>query len=324
MAPALAVGATVLVKPPHQAPGPTRLLAEIFETAVRAITDPQEIIPLSTLQVLNASNEVISKAVSDPRIAILSFTGSDRVGWMLRNQATHKKVALELGGNAGVIVHSDANLKRAAARCAFGGFAYAGQICISVQRIFVHEEVAQRFTELFLSEVKKLVIGDPARQETVVGPLIDQAAADRVMAWIDEATQEGAHILLGGTRQESLISPTVLSGVKSQSKLCTEEVFGPVVVLNTYREFTEAIAAVNSSRYGLQAGVFTENLKLTHQAIENLDVGGILINEIPTYRADSMPYGGMKESGLGREGVRYAMEEFSERKTVISWMGDRT
>ncbi len=321
VAPALAVGASVIVKPPPQAPGAARILAEIFESAAAEASDAREKIPPAALQVLSGPNDVVAKAVADPRVAILSFTGSDKVGWMLQEKAARKKLILELGGNAAVIVEGDADLARAAARCAFGGFAYAGQVCISVQRILVQKEAAARFTELLLAETAKIASGDPARPDVLVGPLIDAAAADRVMAWIDEARRDGAKVLCGGGRVGNVIAPTVLSGVKPTAKLSCEEAFGPVVVLDSYGELDEAIAAVNSSRFGLQAGLFTDGAAAIRRAADELEVGGLMVNEVPTYRADNMPYGGVKDSGLGREGVRYTMEEYCERRTVVAWRG---
>jgi glyceraldehyde-3-phosphate dehydrogenase (NADP+) len=321
VAPALAVGCAVVVKPAPQAPGAATILAEIFEKAAREASDAREAVPLAALQLVNAANDVTAKAITDPRIATLSFTGSDKVGWALQQLAVRKKVALELGGNAAVVVHSDADLARAAARVAFGGFAYAGQICISVQRVFVHKSVAPKFTDLLVGEIAKLKVGDPAQTDTVVGPLIDQAHADKVSSSIDESVKGGARVLTGGKRKGNLIEPTVITGARETDKVASEEIFGPVVVLDVYEDFSQAIAAVNRSRFGLQAGVFTDSAKLIRQASDDLDVGGILINEIPTFRADNMPYGGVKESGLGREGVRYAMEDFCERRVVVSWQG---
>ena len=321
VAPALAVGASVLLKPPPQAPGASKILAEIFEKAAKAASDARDQIPLGAFQVLSASNDVMSRAVTDSRISVFSFTGSDHVGWMLQGKAIKKKVVMELGGNAAVIIHSDADLKRAALRCAFGGFAYAGQICISVQRIFVHKSVAKAFQDEFLKEVAKLKVGDPSEKDTVVGPMIDEGNAVRVSQWIKEAQNEGAELLVGGERKGSLVTPAVLKNVAAKSKLNTEEVFGPVVILDSYETIGEAITKVNSSRFGLQAGVFTDTTSVAREVSENLDAGGILINEVPTYRADNLPYGGMKESGLGREGVRFAMAEFCDYKTVLSWRG---
>ncbi|HEX4926173.1 MAG TPA: aldehyde dehydrogenase family protein [Bdellovibrionales bacterium] len=321
VAPALAVGASVVVKPPPQAPGAAVLLAEIFEQAARDVSDTAEQVPLASLQVLSGANALIEKMVIDPRLAILSFTGSDKVGWMLQQKALRKKVSLELGGNAAVIVHSDADLKRAAARCAFGGYAYAGQVCISVQRILVQESVAAEFERLLIDEVKKLKVGDPADNDTMVGPLIDQTARDRLGAWIKEAIDDGARALVGGKITGQVVEPLILKDVKPHHKINTEEAFGPVVTLETYKSFESALEAVNRSRFGLQAGLFTDSASRVRQAIDDLDVGGVIINEVPTYRADNMPYGGMKESGLGREGVRYTMHDYCEIKTVVAWQG---
>jgi acyl-CoA reductase-like NAD-dependent aldehyde dehydrogenase len=210
---------------------------------------------------------------------------------------------------------------RAANRCAFGAFAYAGQICISVQRIHVHESVVGRFTELLLEEIKKVKVGDPALPETLVGPVIDSLAADRIMGWIDESVKQGARLLCGGQRRGNLIEPTLLTGTSPKDKINCEEVFGPVATLESYKDFDEALKAVNSSRFGLQTGLFTDSASLTQKAFRELDVGGLIVNEIPTFRADNMPYGGVKDSGLGREGLRFAMEDYCERKTMVRFIG---
>jgi glyceraldehyde-3-phosphate dehydrogenase (NADP+) len=321
VAPALAAGCSILIKPAPQTPGAAVLLAEIFAQAAAQAGDAREQIPLSLFQVVSTSNEVAEMAVSDSRITSVSFTGSVAVGWKLQEKAIGKKITLELGGNAAVIVHSDADLRRAAQRCASGGFAYAGQSCISVQRIHVQKTICAEFEQLLNEETKKLQTGDPRLKETTVGPLINTAAADRVMSWIDEAKVSGARVLSGGSRQNNVIAPTILADVKPGMKVVCEEVFAPLVVVESYDNFADALAMVNDSRFGLQAGVFTDSARLQREAIETLEVGGVLINEVPTYRADQMPYGGVKESGLGREGLRYAMEEYSERRTVISWRG---
>jgi len=321
LAPALAVGAPVLLKPPPQAPGCSNLLAEIFINAAKAVSDSREQIPLSALQIVNGQNDVVGIAVDDPRMTVLSFTGSDKVGWMLQGRAIKKKVLFELGGNAAVIVHHDADLKRAASRCAFGAFAYAGQTCISVQRVYVHEKVYDQFLGHLVQEANHTQFGNPQQKDVISGPVINDDAAARIMSWIEEAKSHGAQVLIGGHRSGRVISPTVLTGVKDSEKLSCEEVFGPVVIVDSYREFSEAIERVNASRFGLQAGIFTDSSKLLTEGLQNLEVGGILFNEVPTYRADNMPYGGVKESGLGREGLRYAMEEYCERRTLVSWLG---
>lgn len=322
VAPALASGNTIVIKPAPQAPGGAVLLAEIFaEAALLVGKSTGEEIPLAALQVLSCGNEVAALAVSDPRLPTLTFTGSGKVGWMLQSKAVGKKVALELGGNAGVIVHQDADLERAARRCVAGGFGYAGQSCISVQRILVQEKVSSAFEKLLVAETAKAVAGDPSKREVTVGPVIDSGAADRVMSWIEEAKKEGARVLAGGTREGNVIQPTILGGAKPSTKIVCEEAFGPVVLVDAYASIEEAISKINDSRYGLQAGIFSESEKVIRLAIDELEVGGVMVNEVPTYRADQMPYGGVKESGIGREGLRYAMEEYSEKKTVVHWRG---
>jgi acyl-CoA reductase-like NAD-dependent aldehyde dehydrogenase len=321
VAPALAIGAPILVKPAPQAPGPTRVLGEIFLEAAAAVADSRESVPPAALQAFGAPNDVASLAVRDDRLAVLSFTGSAAVGWTLQGAARGKRVILELGGDAAVLVHEDADLARAAARCAFGAYAYAGQVCISVQRILVHERAYDRFRELFLDEVRKVPWGDPRDPATRSGPVIDAAAADRVMGLIDEATRGGGRVAAGGDRTGNLIAPTVVEDAPRASALASEEAFGPVAAISRYASIEEAIDEVNRSRYGLQAGVFTNSIQVVRKVTAGLDVGGILVDEIPTYRADNAPYGGVKASGLGREGVRYAMEEYSERKTIIHWHG---
>jgi len=322
LAPALAVGASVLLKPPPQAPGAAVLLAEIFAAAAQAVSrECGEDIPLTTLQVVHGANDTISKAVTDPRIAVLSFTGSDTVGWHLQSLAVRKRVALELGGNAAVIINADADIARAASRCAFGAFAYAGQICISVQKIFVHQDIAAAFRERLLKETALLKVGNPEDRDCLVGPLIDQAAAERISQWLAAAIAGGARLLAGGVREGSFITPAVITGVDDQQPLACQEVFGPVVIVEEIATFTDGIRRTNASKFGLQAGLFTNDQRAIHQATRDLAVGGIIVNDVPTFRADNMPYGGIKDSGLGREGVRYAMEEFCERKTIVHWIG---
>jgi acyl-CoA reductase-like NAD-dependent aldehyde dehydrogenase len=327
IAPALAAGCSVLLKPPPQAPGAAFLLHEIFEQCVSSLnreraqnpTDSRDRIDPSVFQVFLATPDVTALAVQDSRLKTLSFTGSDKVGWMLQAQAAKKKVCLELGGDAAVVIHPDADLRRAAERSAWGAFAYAGQVCISVQRIFVHESFRAAFETEFLREVRSLKVGDPSLDETVVGPVIDDRAADRIDQWINEAIQKGARVLLKGTRTGRLISPWVLTGVSDQTQLSCQEVFGPVVLVESFTDSRSVLARVNHSRFGLQAGVFTQNLHLAEEAFRELEVGGVVINDIPTFRSDFMPYGGVKDSGLGREGVRFAIEEFSEAKLRVDW-----
>ncbi len=322
VAPALAVGAAIMIKPAPQAPGCALLLKEVFDSVCKT----EKFIPYTdTLQVFPCSNEVAEKLVTDPAVAVVSFTGSTKVGFHIQKTAIGKKVLLELGGNAAVIVHEDADLKRAANRVAVGSFVYAGQTCISVQRVFVHQNIFNNFEKNLLEETAKIKTGDTTDPTVTVGPVIDEVAAERIQNWIEDAVKSGATVLTGGKRLQgakfATILPTVLKNVKTTEKISCEEVFGPVVILDSYSEKQEAIRKVNDSRFGLQAGIFTNDHKFIQQAVQELEVGGVLINEIPTFRADHMPYGGVKESGLGREGLKFAMEEFSERKTVLTWIG---
>ena len=262
-------------------------------------------------------NAVAEQMVTDERFKVVSFTGSAAVGWMLKAKSGKKRVLLELGGNAGVIVEPDADLELAAARCAVGGYAYSGQTCIAVQRVFVHESVYDRFVEQFVARVTALKVGDPADEATVIGPLIDEAAAKRVEQWVQEAAAQGARVLAGGKRSGSVVEATVLANVTPAMKVSCREVFGPVVTVSRYKDFPAAVAALNDSDYGLQAGVFTRDINRIFRAYRDLEVGAVLANEIPTFRAEHMPYGGVKDSGLGREGVRYAIEEMTELKLLI-------
>ncbi len=329
VAPALAVGATVMLKPPPQAPGASYILAEIFQAAREQVSDARDQIPKETLQVFTAANEVTALAVKDIRLTILSFTGSNTVGWMLQSQAIRKKVCLELGGNAAVIVHKDADLERAVQRIVWGSFAYAGQICISIQHIFVQKEIAAKFQERLVTETKNIGFGDPWKKDTLVGPIIDDRSFKRIVEWIAEATKAGAQILTGGKAVDKaggfshprLIEPTILKNVPTQLPISCDEAFGPIVILHEYDDFEKALEEINSSKFGLQAGIFTDSAKLQQLAAQELEVGGIIYNDIPTFRADNMPYGGVKESGLGREGIRFTMEDFSERKTLVHWRG---
>jgi acyl-CoA reductase-like NAD-dependent aldehyde dehydrogenase len=319
VAPALAVGAPVILKPSPEAPGPAYILAQVFEECAKFVSSSIEEIPTSSFQVLSCSNELASSLVMDKRISTLSFTGSDKVGWELQRLAQGKKVCLELGGNAAVIIHKDADLERAAKRCAFGAFSYAGQVCISVQKIFIHQDVFYEFKKIFLQETEKIKAGDPSDREIIVGPLINKKARDRIFDWIEEAKKANALFLSSVNAVGNIIYPIVLESVPADLKISTEEVFGPVVILDDYVNIDDAIERVNESRYGLQIGVFTDSDRIMRHATDNIEAGAILFNEIPTFRADHIPYGGIKDSGLGREGIRYAMEEFSERKTIIRW-----
>ena len=308
VAPAIAAGCSMVLKPAPQTPLCALLLAECVQQAGW---------PDGGLNVLPLSNDDASLLVTDDRIKLISFTGSVPVGWDIKRRAGKKKVALELGGNAGAIVHSDADLSYAAERCISGGFAYAGQTCISVQRILVEESVYGKFTDLLVEGVKRLKAGDPLDESTDLGPLIRESDAIRVTQWVDEAVRSGARLVCGGARKGSIVEPTVLTGTKPEMKVNCQEIFGPVVTIEPYRAFDEALRRINSSNYGLQAGLFTRDAKLLFQAFDDLDVGALIAGDIPSFRIDQMPYGGVKDSGLGREGLRYAIEEMTEPKLLV-------
>jgi glyceraldehyde-3-phosphate dehydrogenase (NADP+) len=255
--------------------------------------------------------------VTDPRIALLSFTGSPEVGWKMKADAGKKKVVLELGGNAGVIVTETADLDLALSKCLIGAFSYSGQVCIHAQRIYVHRDLFPGFSNRFIDLVKAIKTGDPASPETEFSSMIDEANAIRVEKWVNEALQGGARLLCGGSREGSMFTPTVLTNTNESMKVCSEEVFGPVVTLESYRDFNEAVSQMNNTRFGLQAGVFTNNLAEMDSAFSNLEVGGVIINDVPTFRVDHMPYGGVKDSGQGREGVKYAMMDMLEARILV-------
>ncbi len=308
VAPCLAAGNPIVLKPAPQTPLTALLLGEVFLTTE---------LPPAAFTILPCSNALAEGMVEHPVFQALSFTGSVNVGWMLKGKAGHKRVLLELGGNAGVIIEPDANIETAVARCAAGGFGYAGQTCISVQRIYVQQSQYEHFLQLFIEKVRTVSMGDPALETTVVGPLINEQAAIRVETWIQEAVSNGATIQVGGHRHGSIMEPTVLTDVAPSMKVCCEEIFGPVVTISPYAHLQDAIALMNNSPFGLQAGIFTNNIDAMQQAYASLEVGAVLVNEIPTFRADHMPYGGIKQSGLGREGVRYAIQELTEPKLLI-------
>ncbi len=309
VAPALACGCTVVLKPASQTPVSALMLGRICVEAG---------CPDGSINVVPCGGAVAEAMASDPRIRVLSFTGSGEVGWALKARAARKQVTLELGGNAAAIVEADAPLEAAAERLAVGAFAYAGQVCISVQRIYVASSIYERFREVFVEAVRdKVPAGDPKDPEVICGPMIDEANADRIVSWIREAVEEGATLLCGGQREGNVISPAVLEGVDPSSKISCQEAFGPVVVLDRYDRFEDAIERVNDSDYGLQAGIFTNDLAKVMKAFEEIEVGGVIHNDYPTYRVDFMPYGGVKASGFGREGLRYAMAEMTEPRLLV-------
>jgi acyl-CoA reductase-like NAD-dependent aldehyde dehydrogenase len=308
VAPAIAAGCPLVLKPAPQTPLTALLLAEAVQQAGW---------PDGGLNVLPLSNDDAGLLVTDERIKLISFTGSAAVGWQIKKNCGKKKVVLELGGNAGVIVHSDADLAYAADRCVAGGFAYAGQTCISVQRIVVERSAFARFTDLLLEGVKKLKTGDPLDDSTDLGPLIRESDAVRASDWIQEAVRGGARLLCGGQRRGPMLEPTVLTGTRPEMKVNCQEIFAPVVTVEAYDDFNQALKQINNSPYGLQAGLFTRDAKLIFNAYEELEVGGLIAGDVPAFRIDHMPYGGVKDSGLGREGLRYAIEEMTEPKLLV-------
>ncbi|MBZ5640496.1 MAG: aldehyde dehydrogenase family protein [Acidobacteriia bacterium] len=308
VAPAIAAGCSFVLKPASQTPSSALDLARLMLEAG---------VPAEAVSVVPMGGTEAGPLVEDPRIRALSFTGSPSVGWDLRRRAGRKKVVLELGGNAGLVVDRSADLDLAASRAVVGGFFQAGQSCISVQRIGVHEDVFDPFLERLLSGVRGLVLGDPLDERTTVGPVISLGDAERIEAWVREAVDGGARILAGGGRHGTLVEPTVLTGTRPEMSVCAKEVFGPVVAVERFRSIEDAIAEVDRSDYGLQAGIFTRDLGAAMAAWERIEVGAVVVNDVPTYRLDPMPYGGVKGSGAGREGPRFAIEDCTEMRLLV-------
>lgn len=308
IAPALAAGNPIILKPARSTPLSVLELAAIIHE-----TD----LPPGALSVLVTGRDAGSLLVTDERIKMVSFTGSPEVGWDIKNRAGRKKVLLELGGNAGVVVTPTADLDLATEKILAGSFAYSGQVCIHVQRIFIHRSLMDSFAGRFVERVKGLRAGDPLDQATEVSVMIDEANAIRVESWIREAEAAGAKVLCGGSRTGRMVTPTVITRTQPWMKVCALEIFGPVVTLEPYDRFGEVIGMVNDSRYGLQAGIFTNAIDEMNQAFEQLEVGGVMVNDVPTFRVDHMPYGGVKDSGFGREGVRYSVMEMMEPKLLV-------
>ncbi|HXN53464.1 MAG TPA: aldehyde dehydrogenase family protein [Candidatus Acidoferrum sp.] len=307
IAPAIAAGCTIVLKPAPQTPLTALRLAQIIEQAGW---------PAGALNALPLSNDDAAILVSDDRLKLLSFTGSTAVGWALKQKAGKKRVVLELGGNAGVVICADATLEYAADRCVIGGYSYAGQSCISVQRILVEENAYEKFLSALVSRVQKLKVGNVLEESTDVGPLISEEAARRVIEWIEEAVRGGAKIVCGGHRNGAMVTPTILTNTKPDMRVNCMEIFGPVVTVEKFSDYEESLNTLNRSEFGLQAGVFTRDFKRITRAFETLEVGGLMIGEVPTFRIDHMPYGGAKDSGLGREGLRYAIEEMTEPRLL--------
>lgn len=308
IAPAIAAGNSIIFKPASAAMITGNRLASI-------INEVSEIPGL--INSINCSGSMIEKFLSDERIKKISFTGSCEIGWRIKQLAVKQKVTLELGGNAGVIVDKDADLNFAIPRLVSGAFAHAGQICISVQRIFVHKDIFNLFIQKFLEETSKVKCGDPLDENVIVGPMITENDAKRIEDWVNEAQTQGAKILIGGKRKGEFYKPTVLTNTKPEMKVNSLEAFAPIVTIEPVENFEEGINQINNSRYGLQAGIFTNSLKNALFAFDNVQVGGLMINDYPTFRVDNMPYGGIKDSGSGREGVKYAIQEMTELKLGV-------
>ncbi|HBT40364.1 MAG: aldehyde dehydrogenase family protein [Pseudothermotoga sp.] len=309
VAPAIAAGNSIIVKPTSQTPLNALILGELLLEAG---------MPAQAISVLTGpGGSVGMRLVRDERIRLVSFTGSVEVGKQIAQNAGLKKLSLELGSNTPLIVCESANIDRAIDATIAGGFSIAGQVCISVQRVFVHRKIYKEFVDKLVERLAKLKIGDPRKEETQMGPVIDEQNAKRIVEWFEEARGKGAKVATGGTRNYTLVEPTVLLEVPGSCKIMTEELFGPGVAVNSFENLDEAINLANSTRYGLQAGIFTSNIFEAMKAIEELLFGGVIVNDGPRYRADFMPYGGYKESGIGREGVRFAIEEMTEIKTVV-------
>jgi acyl-CoA reductase-like NAD-dependent aldehyde dehydrogenase len=308
VAPAIASGNPIVLKVPTHDPLTMLTFAELIDE-----TD----LPDGAVSIMPMDREVGDKLVTDERFTMLSFTGSPNVGWDMKARAGKKKVVLELGGNAGVIVDRRSDVKLAAQRCRVGAFAYAGQVCISVQRVYVHEERIDEFLEALLDEIGKMNIGDPLDASTDLGPMIDDKAAARTEEWIDAAASQGASVLCGGKADGRFFQPTVITGAPRESFVCSREAFAPLVNVFPFSDFTEALTQINDSDFGLQAGVFTYSLEHALQAFESIEAGGVIINDVPTYRIDHMPYGGVKDSGLSREGLRYAVEDMTEPRLAV-------
>ena len=308
VAPAIAVGCPFVMKPASKTP-----LGAIIMGEVLAETD----LPEGAFSILPASRDGADLFTVDERLKLLSFTGSPAVGWDLKARCGKKKVVLELGGNAAVVVDHDADLDDALERIIFGAFYQSGQSCIGVQRIIIHESVYDRFKDMLVERTKTLVAGDPKDRDTFIGPMISEKEASRLKGWIDEAVEGGASLLTGGKCEGNMLEATLLEGVHKDAKALNEEAFGPLAILQKFSDFDDALAEVNRSTFGLQAGIFTRDLFKMFDAWDRLEVGGVVINDVPSYRVDNMPYGGVKDSGLGREGIKFAMEDMTEIRNLV-------
>jgi len=308
VAPAMACGNPIILKPASSTPLTALLLGKVVSE-----TDAVD----GSFSVLPCKSSDATALVEDERLKMVTFTGSPPIGWDIKRRAGKKKVTLELGGNAGVIVEPDANLDFAAKKICFGAFAFSGQVCISVQRTYVHESCFDAFMDRLKQEVSLLKSGDPLDETVTFGPMIDTGNAERIESWIQEAVDGGAQLITGGKRDGAFFEPTVLTRVGSDQKIICEEAFGPVLIVEPYNDFYQAIETINHSDFGLQAGVFTNQLDKAMRAFNQLEVGGVVLNDVPTFRVDNMPYGGVKDSGFGREGLKYSIEEMTEIKLLV-------
>jgi acyl-CoA reductase-like NAD-dependent aldehyde dehydrogenase len=308
MAPALAVGCPFVLKPASATPVGALIIGEILAETT---------LPPGAFSILPVRGENAARFAEDPRVRLLSFTGSPVVGWDLKRRAGKKKVVLELGGNAAVIVDEDADLDDAVERIVFGAFYQSGQSCIGVQRVIVHKKIYDAFRNRLVAATAALVAGNPRREETFIGPMISETEAQRLESWIQAAAERGARVLVGGRRRGAMLDATLLEHVPRDADVCAKEAFGPVAVLSAFEDFDAALDEVNDSVYGLQAGVFTRDIYKAYRAWDRLEVGGVVVGDVPSWRVDHMPYGGVKESGQGREGVRFAMEEMTETRLFV-------
>ncbi|SES26083.1 aldehyde dehydrogenase family protein [Psychrobacillus sp. OK032] len=307
--PAIAAGNTIVLKPASQTPLSALFLAELID---------QTALPKGAFNVITGSGKTVGDAlVESDKVKMITFTGSPAVGIGIRNKAGLKKVALELGSNAGLIIDKGVDLSQIVPKCVMGAFSNQGQVCISLQRTYVMDELFEEFLKQFATTTKQLVIGSPSDESTDISAMIHPSEQDRAINWVEEAVQNGAEIVTGGTTENGVFMPTILTNVSSTSKVSCQEVFAPIVIVNRISSVEEGIAAINDSNYGLQAGIFTNDIQTAFLASKQLEVGGVMINDIPTYRVDQMPYGGVKESGTGKEGLKYAIHEMTETKLVV-------
>lgn len=308
IAPAIAAGCPFILKPASYTPIGALMIADVL-----AETD----LPEGAFSILPMSSKVADVLVTDERIKLLSFTGSDKVGWDMKARAGKKKVVLELGGNAAVMIEPDADLEKALPRVITGGYSQAGQVCISVQRVLIHKDIYQSVKDELVALARKVKSGDPSEADVVIGPMIDKGELERIQQWIDEAVKEGATLLCGGEVDGLVMNATILENVSHESKLYKDEAFGPVMILQAYDDFDKGIELANDSRFGLQVGIYSSSINKAMQAWDHIEAGGVIINDVPTFRVDNMPYGGVKDSGFGREGVKYAIEDMTEIRLMV-------